>query len=834
MAIVFPAYYKVRNARLQALVVCLRALAVLLVYNLLINLEGYGKKYVVKGTAAVWASINQAVPNLTQYADSQASEPFCSTPHVFDYWYDAAGDERYENHTCIRMCRQSLRNNRCVSPADLVIAEGPDSVLLPTHMHYLTNDVDAVHSSHSHNYFVPTIEAMSLRFSFNYQMPQRGLLSWNSLPTTYVPHSSRADTTTVVIDSEGNSWRTFSAGDDILLSLPDLLLIAGIGSLDVRQPLAGANRMPRASQISKAGPSSRLSGVELSVSVSCTSGHQKRCEMHVESSAGNWVVSKLRTGLQGSDVYKIHGVRVKANMIGSVLLWDWQNFLLNVASSLVFLEVPVRITFFIAVYLCGHMSRIYRKLVFQYFDISKESASMAMRLIEMYGSFSNLEATFENEEGAGYIRKEDLHKSLSHVVSQRKHLLDDEEVEYMTKFCLDSVDHSFNRFEVRAQRCDSSVLAVLAEGLGQVGSFFMDLLHTTCCKKSSDDPAINEIYLDSFAAACSSSDMMSFDDFVKLFDRDRRVGLMEAFFTPMHLRAHFARLELPGGSRGEKTMSRKDSITIALTDMKKLRMEVRGMASSLQAQDSNQDQLISSFAQIQSELQKLKTVAKNENQTTSMAQSNDESAQRIHNQEIDIQMDDELVLEATDRVSEPDNIKLQTMQTVLHERILDIENLLHREFQVQHCAIQSLREHVQELTSTSLSEAQQSNTKVDVLDAGLGAELGRSLTNDSETSIKSYQKRVHRIEQLVVQQMPQQYDRISTMWQQTRTFKEETTAARKTSKSTIEMCASPGVTLDTKAEDAQKSAEVCAEFLKGTLCPAKDEWKRPAPETYVL
>jgi len=351
-------------------------------------------------------------------------------------------------------------------------------------------------------------------------------------------YSSRSDTTTIVHDSSGAEWLTVRPGADLKLSLPDLMTLAGVFSLDAVEPMAGTNHMPGASGSLSQGPTLRLSGLELGVTLDCTQGAVRHglgrsCLLQASPSLGKWVVSTIRGGQGDVGIRKIHGVRIKVSVIGSELLWNWSSLFVNIASSLVYLDLPWRLVFIVAIRLCGHISRIYRSLIYQRFDIAAESASMAMRLIEIEAAFNMLESTHCSKDGQGYILKDDLRMSLSHVMQRREHELDDDEVRNMAHFCASAVVKSFgtgseaNKVEGWIEKLSQSF-----EFLQNISGDLQEALGCTKVKPWADTP---QIYLDSFAAACTSADPMSFDNLVKLFDRDRKLGFMERIFTPLSL-----------------------------------------------------------------------------------------------------------------------------------------------------------------------------------------------------------------------------------------------------------------------------------------------------------
>jgi len=69
------------------------------------------------------------------------------------------------------------------------------------------------------------------------------------------------------------------------------------------------------------------------------------------------------------------------------------------------------------------------------------------------------------------------------------------------------------------------------DGVSQIWASFKEAFG---CLKHHTDHSELEIDVDKFASACSSTDPISFEHLVKLFDRDRHISRIEHFFMPTH------------------------------------------------------------------------------------------------------------------------------------------------------------------------------------------------------------------------------------------------------------------------------------------------------------
>jgi len=194
---------------------------------------------------------------------------------------------------------------------------------------------------------------------------------------------------------------------------------------------------------------------------------------------------------------------------------------------------------------------------------------MAMRLLEHEVSFNELEAPGENHnEGAGHISKAVISSSLGHVMERRGNVLDGNEMEQMIDFCLTTVSEDFNgQDQVLDEGGFTSFLNEACDGLN---TFFEDVKESLGCTKEDKDDNSTQVDLDKFASACSSAEPISFDALVKLFDKDRRVGLMERFFMPQKFRQSIRKAKRKAELEDEQVQpfKRQGSICTDLTSMK--------------------------------------------------------------------------------------------------------------------------------------------------------------------------------------------------------------------------------------------------------------------------
>jgi len=267
MPLHFPQHIKIQNARLQVLSTLLYCIVAAALLTRFVAFRQYGQKLPVHGTGSIFVEGLDNASRLWERGQHKLSEAFCSEPHAFDFWYDDSGSLRYENHTCLQVCARSALNprHRCLDSDELADHEGPQSVALVTHVQESDSRLTT-----TRNYFVPSVDALSIRLLFTYRVPS---LQWyqTTMATSYgTSHSSRYDVHTVAMDSSGKPWKTFAPGADPTLSLHDLLFLSGAGPLDRPQRLAGRNFNPDVStEVAEAGPSGRISRMELTIRLQC-------------------------------------------------------------------------------------------------------------------------------------------------------------------------------------------------------------------------------------------------------------------------------------------------------------------------------------------------------------------------------------------------------------------------------------------------------------------------------------------------------------------------------------------------------------------------------------
>jgi len=392
--------------------------------------------------------------------------------------------------------------------------------------------------------FVSSAEAVDIHLSLFYGWPRMNWLApTRSIPTRWDLHSSLTDATVHLLNADQQTIKSFEPGSAITLSVSEMLNLAGVVSLDTVEPLAGANQMPNAHAVGAAGPTKRLAGMQLKVQVLCggLSNEEKACRLQVSVVPGAWISDSIFCNvLAGDNTYRTcRGIQIEAVFGGSRLLVDLNALLINICASVVFLQVPRTIILLTALYLCGHISTVYRNVVYKRFSITSEAGAMAMRLLQHDVIFNELDSAANNGTLSGQISKASIRSSLRHIF-ERRECLDDAEVLQIADFALTEVTNTFHDSETNN---DASLygafMTVFLDGLSH---FWANIKESFGVLSKKTDHSELKVNVDKFVAACSSNEQISFRDLVKLFDADRKLSFLERFFMPTHFKMCLAEI----------------------------------------------------------------------------------------------------------------------------------------------------------------------------------------------------------------------------------------------------------------------------------------------------
>jgi len=539
MALLFKQFVRIRNARLQVLHSTLNLLVALMVLLQFVFFSQYTTALAGEGAASLQVQWSQH-GTAAQRWKSEASEPYCNGSADYDYWGSDTGAVRYEGHSCLPMCGLHHSDGQCIVMQETVYQRDTSVLFAITHIQeqVLTSpqsNASALEPG-TRNYFVPAMEAMAVELAFFYTMP---VLPWyvpdsaRQIALNYDTHSSDSDIVTIIVDGSGKHWKQFAVGEKVILTLGELLGLVG-SSLDMIRPDLGPN-FRGGVQVAE-GPPLRLSGGEIDLSIECRDDSARLsgldgqvCYLLPRMRATRWVNQQLPIEVFGSGAARLRrasGIFLRTKLTAISWKSNINAIFLNFAASATFFQIPHAVLFVIIMWTLGHTSSIYRKFIYRDFNISIEAGSMAMRLMAHAESYQAV-----TDRGSKRICRNFMSQKFMHILSKRGSMLDREEIEGMAMFCL----HTTNQYFKERQR-ETALMTFLDDTCDGLQSVVSDVMRSFGQRKNPLPDIPLEVDLDRFEAACSSCESISFEDFVKLFDRDHARGKLENFFMPATLR----------------------------------------------------------------------------------------------------------------------------------------------------------------------------------------------------------------------------------------------------------------------------------------------------------
>lgn len=207
------------------------------------------------------------------------------------------------------------------------------------------------------------------------------------------------------------------------------------------------------------------------------------------------------------------GISVRAEVASSNFRYlDQNGMLLQLTTLLVMLRFAKFMLRHFVTTCLGHLSKIYRRAIFEPFDMVEECCGASTRLMAKSVEFVQLADA--EEDGAICISRDRMLERLTQGFERRSAILNSMEIRILTMFCL--------REALRPKR--SSMRENLKTEV-------KNLIAT----KLSEAHYGSHINIDVFSRNCSSLEKLSFTHIVKLFDKDRKMSCLERVFTPSRI-----------------------------------------------------------------------------------------------------------------------------------------------------------------------------------------------------------------------------------------------------------------------------------------------------------
>lgn len=556
MTVRFPKYVEIVNPALTVLYWIILALAILAVCANLIMERGWVDKVQIGQYIQVTLWVESPETLQSQYDELITNTHTCRHPESFDYWWDSAGNERYEGYQCVQLCPPNVTSLTCLTRNELFdVQSNPASAFLPTEYQDRYWAEPGRTRPPPSNSIVMAPELLSLGLMYNFEVPAPSWMSFVRRVTSYKGASGGlasgdfSKITSVFLDSKDEVFKILAPEASLKLTLSEILTLAGEPDLlDQQQPLAGRNMKPGGFGV---GPYFRISGLELELKVECywpwetyigiseeIDPDSYLCAIRVALKPVGWVLSTHLQHLDGGVLRyrRFHGIRIVASTGGIFEFGDYNKLYQNLVSIVVVLSLPKQVLLFITAYLLGHMSVLYKRVIIERFNLLEQVAGMTTRLMSSSVTFVQLEDVeriTDKLEDEGGISKKRMSERLHRVLQRQKAKLDQDEVDTFVSFC-------FKQVSAGLENLRGSDVGPLVRCL------------QPCRKKGkgekvedkNDDAYIN---IECFSDAYTSNEEISFASIIELFDKQRKIGILESLFMPKVLweELHHEDLHLP-------------------------------------------------------------------------------------------------------------------------------------------------------------------------------------------------------------------------------------------------------------------------------------------------
>lgn len=538
-AVYFPKFVCVQNTRLAVLYYFL---IVLLVIGIVVYLVIDSARY--QSQKEPWNQIHLCgdgcLPTASQMETQMApdlAKAFCANPSDFDYW--VSSEERYSPMYCARRCgNQSVASpipdsEACLFPADMKWSTA-DHLFVPTFIRQtkalpkgasscpagMAESEPGICKGDS-SYFVPGAGEVEVKFTHEASVvPEVGAWFFNSQNMMVHSRSTEADVfaagvKTVLFSYDKSVVRTFEPGSEINFTISQLLAaasyeqVAASGELSLDQPFVEptdeALRVPLNQKPNAARRTTMVRTVGTTLTIELHLTDEGRCRHTFED---EWIsvdhtgpvgcmfvhgkriwtrdTRHMPIGTQGGYAeLQAQGIRVTFRPTGAVHLLDVTQLLQRLTEAFVWIQIPLQLVYFFAIWCLGHLSTVYKRVINQELNLSEACLGVASRLVSHSASYLDLQ-----DKPSGISKKRLLERFRKVLAGNSD--LDDAEIRQYVNFVFEGMQS----------------LGVLQD-------------------EQADSSTIN---IQEFCTACSTNESLDFESMVKLFDADRPIHCMERLF----------------------------------------------------------------------------------------------------------------------------------------------------------------------------------------------------------------------------------------------------------------------------------------------------------------
>jgi len=361
------------------------------------------------------------------------------------------------------------------------------------------------------DYYVAGVEQVELEFNYYFiVLPKFNSLSFGEPPGPMKAHSAAFHSRgwdvglrTVLLNPDGTVRRDMAAGTSVTLTVQELLDAAyfedgdtNLGLDSTFQPEGETRDLPI-----------RLTGVAVNVDIWISSTGM--CEMHQSNTMTQvpiehvgplaclsvyaqrrWVTETVEqpVGVSGVRSRQTNGVQVRFRKLGSLEFVDEQAMLRGITCFIIWAQLPVLLIAWFISNSLGRLSYIYSALVHQEIDLGSSIKGFAVRLLHYSSAFMCLRGKTGTHGGADGITKKCIAERVAKICEGQK--MDDMVV-------VDAVDVIFDSLKsYKKENAKKSKVVTCQE----------------------------------FVAACTTNEPITLETMVKIFDKDRALGKLEALF----------------------------------------------------------------------------------------------------------------------------------------------------------------------------------------------------------------------------------------------------------------------------------------------------------------
>eukprot|EP00931_Biecheleriopsis_adriatica_P107786 TRINITY_DN8210_c0_g1_i1.p1 TRINITY_DN8210_c0_g1~~TRINITY_DN8210_c0_g1_i1.p1 ORF type:complete len:717 (-),score=165.64 TRINITY_DN8210_c0_g1_i1:78-2228(-) len=466
--------------------------------------------------------------------DKALAKDYCSSSATY-----VNSATTYTIFSCLQRCGRSSTASSCVEPSELV-QTGHEEAFIPTFMRetfytpatgsscpagYQLQSGTPTNCIRTRDYYVAGAEDWKLTFNHQFSVqPFHNSLSFSEPAKALKAHSSAVHSEgwdegllTVLVDHRGQEIQRFLAGSAIELTAADLLKAAYYDERG-ETPLSLDDKYQSTNFDIRMMPT-RLTGVSLTIDVWMSDDGECQIKLHEDSqqvvrarfpSNGPLACLSVRAdrrwstetteqpvGVDGSvRIREKNGIKVKFRKMGSFRFVSEQAIIRNLTVVFLWLQLPLVIVYWFCSTCLGKLSEIYYAILHQQVNVAESCKGFAVRLLTYSSSFMGLRSKMmETGSGQG---PDGITKK---VITER-----------VGKLC--------EGFEINEDAMSKVV----------------DLLFNNIKSYKKDNaPNSKVITCQEFCAACSANEQLTLETLVKIFDKDRKLGLLESIFLDKDL-----------------------------------------------------------------------------------------------------------------------------------------------------------------------------------------------------------------------------------------------------------------------------------------------------------